>query len=510
MRRQSRGRKGRHMKNVLEYLEKTAGAFPRKTGFTDHIREVTFVEAEENAKRIASSVISAGTGRPVAVMIDRSVACIEAMMGAVYGGCFYTVIDIHSPENRIKEIMRTLSPAAVIACRETEQMAGRVYKGGNIIVYEEAVKSETDEEAIGNIRKDMIDTDPLYILFTSGSSGAPKGTVVSHRSVMNYTEWVSGEFGFDENTSFGSQTPLYFSMSVTDLFSTLKCGGTFHIIPREYFAFPMKLIEVMNRRRVNTIYWVPSAMALLSNWDAFAYDKPSYLQKVLFAGEVMPVKHLNYWMDHLPDCMYANLFGPTETTDICTFYVVDRRFRDNETLPIGKACDNCSVTVLTEEGREAGTGETGELLVRGSFLADGYYNDMKRTEKAFVQNPLNDKYPEKVYRTGDLVRKNERGELTYAGRKDLQMKRMGYRIEAGEIEAAAAAVQGVRSAAAVQGEDGRIILIYEGACEDTETVRKKAEAMLPPYMMPDRVVRVESMPYNSNGKIDRRSLREII
>ena len=135
---------------------------------------------------------------------------------------------------------------------------------------------------------------------------------------------------------------------------------------------------------------------------------------------------------------------------------------------------------------------------------------MKRTEKAFVQNPLNDKYPEKVYRTGDLVRKNERGELTYAGRKDLQMKRMGYRIEAGEIEAAAAAVQGVRSAAAVQGEGGRIILIYEGACEDTETVRKKAEAMLPPYMMPDRVVRVESMPYNSNGKIDRRSLREII
>ena len=170
---------------------------------------------------------------------------------------------------------------------------------------------------------------------------------------------------------------------------------------------------------------------------------PQYLRTVLFAGEVMPVKHLNYWRKFLPDCTYANLFGPTETTDICTFYRVDRIFENDESLPIGKACDNCSVLLLTDDGREALPGEEGELIVRGSFLADGYYNDPEKTAAAFPQNPLNKAYPERVYRTGDIARLNEKGEFIYISRKDFQIKRSGYRIELGEIEAAVGSLDGV-------------------------------------------------------------------
>ena len=252
-------------------------------------------------------------------------------------------------------------------------------------------------------------------------------------------------------------------MSVTDLFSTVKCGGTYNIIPKEYFSFPVKLIEYINDRKINTLYWVPSALGIAFNWNLFEYIAPQYIQTVLFAGEVMPSKYLNYWKKYLPHCTFANLFGPTETTDICTFYVVDRDFSDDEAIPIGRSCDNCDVMLIKDDGTPALPGEEGEMMVRGSFLADGYYNDDKKTVSAFIQNPLNDKYPEKVYRTGDIARLNEKGEFIYINRRDFQIKRMGYRIELGEIETAANSLCGVISAAAVyEQKKEKIILIYEG------------------------------------------------
>lgn len=222
----------------------------------------------------------------------------------------------------------------------------------------------------------------------------------------------------------------------------------------------------------------------------------------------MPVKHLNYWRRYLPDCLYANLFGPTETTDICSFYVVDRNFADSDSLPIGRACDNCDTFLLTEEGTRASrTGEEGEIVVRGSFLADGYYNEPEKTAAVFTQNPLNTAFPERIYRTGDLARLNEKGEFIYISRKDFQIKRMGYRIELGEIEAAAGSIEKVKSAAALYDADtGRILVIYEGSIKDTDEVLQQTADKVPPYMRPDEVIRIKQMPYNANGKIDRQRL----
>ncbi len=497
------------MKNILEFLEMSASKYPGKIGFTDADRKASFEQVMDNAKRIAASLKRYDRNSPIAIMTDRNVKCIEAMFGSVYAGCFYTVIDVHSPMSRICKIFNTLKPRAVITDNTFLDMARGIFSDDDIVVYESAINDMPDEIFISRVRKEMIDTDPLYVLFTSGSTGLPKGAVLSHRSVISYINWVSTEFGFDETTSFGSQTPLYFSMSVTDLYSAIKCGGVYNIIPKSCFAFPVKLIEYINQRKVNTIYWVPSALSIVSNWNVFEYVMPEYLRTVLFAGEVMPVRHLNYWRRFLPVCTFANLFGPTETTDICTFYVVDRKFRDHESLPIGKACDNCGVSLLTEDGRKALPGEEGEIVVRGSFLADGYYNDPEKTDAAFPQNPLNDSYPERVYRTGDLARFNKNGELIYISRKDFQIKRMGYRIELGEIESAAFSVEGIKSSAAVYDTRGdRLLLIYEGKPQGTQNIFSALKDRLPAYMLPDETIRIKNMPYNANGKIDRAKLTQ--
>ena len=502
------------MKNILEYLEHTAENHPDKIGFTDEQRDVTFSDLMQNAQRIAGSLARIGCRKPVAVLIDRNVRCIEAMFAAVYAGNFYVVIDVHSPETRIHSILETLHPAAIITDNEwlplAKKLAGASF-AEMIILYEDAVLREINRDHLMRIRGQMIDTDPLYVLFTSGSSGMPKGTVLSHRSVISYTTWVSEQFEFGADTVFGSQTPLYFSMSVTDLFSTIKCGSTYHMIPKTYFTFPIKLVAFLNERKINTIYWVPSAMNMIANFKALDEHRLPFLKTVLFAGEAMPTKQLNYWRRHLSaDTLYANLFGPTETTDIAAYYIIDRDFRDDEPIPIGHACRNCDVFVLKEDDTLAGADEEGELCVRGSFLASGYYDNPEKTGEVFVQNPLNTHYRDMIYKTGDLVKYNDRGELVYITRKDFQIKHQGYRIELGEIETAVSAVSRVHECACIYDLERKLIIIYcSGQNLTSKDILLGVRDRLPKYMLPNKMFFLENMPHNANGKIDKKMLQKI-
>lgn len=496
------------MKNILTFFEATVEKYPNKIGFSDDKTEQTFAQTMDMAKRIGTVLSQYGKNRPVAIVIDRNCRCINAMLGVLYAGCFYTVMDVHSPSDRIGHILDALGDCILIADRETASLAKEVGNGRQILAYEDLIAGEIHEETLSDIRDGLIDMDIAYILFTSGSTGIPKGAVISHRALISYINWVTEAFQFDETTVFGSQTPLYFSMSVTDFYSTIKCGCTYHIIPKPYFSFPVMLIDYMNDRKVNTIYWVPTAISILSNWKAFDVKKPLYLKTVLFAGEVMPTKQLNYWIRNLePDIVYANLFGPTETTDICTYYVLDRPFADSDSIPIGVHCDNCSTLIIKEDGTEAAIGETGELYVRTSFMAEGYYHNPEKTAAAFVQNPLNKAYPERVYRTGDLVRMDERGQIQYVSRIDFQIKRSGYRIELGEIEAAANSVDKVKSCACVYAKaHDCLALFYEGGPKDPAAVQEAVRAKVPVYMLPDKILRMKEMPKNANGKIDRKKL----
>ena len=232
------------------------------------------------------------------------------------------------------------------------------------------------------------------------------------------------------------------------------------------------------------------------------------MKRVYFCGEVMPCKQLNIWRRALPDAAYCNMYGPTEATDACTYYLVDKPFADTDDLPIGKPCRNTGVLLLTEDGREAALGEAGELCVRGTGLALGYYNDPERTAAVFTQNPLNAAFPETIYHTGDLARYDERGDLRYIGRKDFQIKHLGYRIELGEIEAAVNTVPGVDRGCCLHDPERDVILCYyEGATEPAD-LAAQLKAKLSPYMLPNHCERLPALPHTLNGKVDRVALRE--
>lgn len=497
------------MKSVTEYLDHSAALYPDKTAIVDQYRSITFQGLREEALHIASYIIHHFQlwHRPICFYLDKSASCISAMMGIAYSGNFYTPIDTKMPQARIQKILETLESPVILT---DKAHLGKVKAfTENVFCLEDALHESCKESEVYDKIDKIIDTDVLYVLFTSGSTGTPKGVIIGHRSVIDYINWVTETFQIDEKTAFGNQAPFYFDNSILDIYSMLKTGATMYIIPQMYFAFPIKLLEYMQKNLINTIFWVPSALCLVANLKALPKRHVDSLKKVLFCGEVMPNKQLNQWRREYPDALYGNLYGPTEITDVCAAYIVDREFRDDEALPMGEACRNTEIFLLDENDQLVDVPEKeGELCVRGTCLAYGYYNNPAKTKAAFVQNPLNHCYPEMIYRTGDLVKYNNRGELVYICRKDYQIKLMGHRIELGEIETAASSVAGVSQNCCVfDDQHQKIIMFYTGSVEEKE-LSAALKGMIPDYMIPSKFIRLKIMPLNLNGKMDRVLLKQ--
>ena len=491
-------------RNVIDYLKDSVKKYPDKIALIDERRNFTFRELDDEAQKIAL-LINKRCGKvknmPIAVYMEKSVECIAAFLGIIYSGNFYTPLDIKSPKERINKIIDVLHPIALIYnLEEPFQLKGE-WKG---ISYKN-IQEVVIDESINELHKSILDVDPLYVLFTSGSTGQPKGVVISHKSVIDYTEWLFDKFGFDQETIFGEQAPFYFDNSILDIYSTLKNGSTMVVIPEKLFMFPYQLLEFINKYKINTLFWVPSALVGVANSGCLGKVYMKNLKMILFCGEIMPNKQLNVWRNYYPNILYANLYGPTEITDVCTYYIVDRAFRDDDILPIGYACGNTEILVLNEKDRLVGKDEIGELCVRGTCLAAGYFGDAEKTEKVFVQNPLNSKYRDIIYRTGDLVKYNEYGEIVYICRKDFQIKHQGHRIELGEIEVISSASEGVNQSCALYDEIEKKIILFctveQGVTE--KQIYKSLSTKIPKYMLPSIIRIIDKMPLNINGKIDR-------
>lgn len=501
------------IKNILQLLEDTSARCPDKIALKDENRSFSFQQYLSKAKSIGSFLnnnLALTYSRPIIVMVDRRVEPLIAFMGIVYSGNFYVPMDNRTPIERLKNIASVLNPLAVIGFNEKErELFSDIDAELPFYFYEDIADVQVDEISLKKIRDNAIDVDPVYAIFTSGSTGVPKAVGISHKSVLDFSSWLIETFSFDENDVIGNQTPFYFDASVKDIYISLKTGATFVIVPPKCFLFPKLLVETLNENQVSTILWATSAVVLTAKSGILEESELPSLKRIFFAGEAMYGKHLNIWKKHLPNCMYINLYGPTEVTVDSTYYIVDRDFKDNEVIPIGKNCDNKQLFLLDDNNEVLMGNVEGELAVRGTGVALGYYNNKVQTDQVFIQNPLHNHYRDLIYKTGDYVRRNNRGEIEFIGRKDFQVKHMGNRIELGEIEAAVYGMAEVKHAACVyHTSQEKIVLFYAADAEiEPKHFLKELSGSLPKYMFPNRFVHLEQMPLNANGKVDKKTIK---
>lgn len=497
-------------RNVLEYLENTVEKFPEKIAFADGMTALSFRELEERAMRLGTNLAARSLFRkPVIVYMKKSPAILAAFFGVVYSGAFYVPVDEEMPKRRIELILESTKTGYMICDETTEKEARTLDFKGEILLYSDCLTTDIDESVLGKIRERVLDVDPVYVFYTSGSTGVPKGVVGCHRGIIDYTEQLSEVLGFDESCIFANQTPMYWDASMKEIYGTLKHGATTYLVPKELFMFPVKLVEYLNEYRINTICWVVSALVMISAFGTFDLVKPEYLRLVAFCGEVFPVKQFNKWKSQLPDVDFYNLYGPTEATGVSTYYHADRFFDEKETIPIGKPFANTQILLLNEKGERVETGKVGEICVRGSGVSLGYFGDREKTNQVFVQNPEHDSYRDIIYRTGDLARMDDEGNLVFVSRLDSQIKHMGHRIELGEIEADVNAVEGVEQCCCIYSKEKNKIVLYYTGVRDKAGLTRELKGRLPRYMLPNAICQLEAMPHTINGKIDRMKLQKI-
>lgn len=483
------------IRNVLIWLENTAREHPDTVAFEDDQDRLTYGELLRRAREIGSYLAGVTKAQtPVLILMEKSPSCIAAMMGAVYAGCFYTPVDPAMPQSRLQLINDVLQPACIL-CEEKYLAAAKELAQGVPVFVTQEIPCAVNEKRLLDIRKGHVDNDLLYVLFTSGSTGVPKGVAITHRSVVDFIDWAVPTLSIDAECKFGNQAPLYFDNSVLDIYCAICAGACVHFIPKRYFTFPAKMPEYLKNAEVNTLFWVPSALTGVA-LSGLCEENAPRLRKVLFCGEVMPCRTLNAWKKAAPDALFVNMYGPTEITDVCMYFIIDREFADDDVLPIGFPCENTRIYLIDEE-----------ICVGGTCLSPGYYRAMEKTRQVFVQNPLREEIQEIIYRTGDLGRYNERGEMMFIGRKDSQIKRHGYRIELGEIESALCSLAEVDDGCCLfDAAQEKIVCFHTGGTEEKQ-LKKLLKTKLPKYMLPDVFISKDALPKTGNGKTDRVQLK---
>ena len=500
---------------VLDLFDRTAEKYPDNTAVIQEERSVSYGELKELSQRIGSSLFLYLEGRvqkPVSIFMEKGIECLSSMLGIMYSGNIYVPMDVKTPEERLRSILGTLKSSIIICMERDRKRLSDMGFGDELLVYEDIISGsgyEREGEGLNSVRKNMTDMDLMYVLFTSGSTGIPKGVAIRHRSVLDYVDAYVDDVGVSPEDILGNQTPFYADMSLKDIYMAFSVGAAVCIIPQTYFMSPKKLLNYLNDKKVTSIAWVPTAYQIVASFKALDIVRPEYLRTFVFSGESMQISVFEYWRKYYPDGDFIQNYGPTEITGACTSYHVKGDVPEEGFIPIGRPYRNTGILLLDEKGgiiKDKDTDAAGEICVYGSCLAAGYYNNRERTDEVFVRNPL---YPETVslmYKTGDIGRWDGDGNLVFVSRKDYQIKHGGRRIELGEIEAAADSIDEISMCCAVQNRDKDELVLYYSGDIDKDSIKEHLGQRLPKYMIPVRYEKRDTLPILPNGKLDRKTV----
>lgn len=521
---------------LQDWVTQQAELRPDATAVVFGGEKLSYGQLEKSSNQLAYTLREAGCrkGDRVCILMPKSPAAIVSMIGILKAGCMHVPIDTGSPAVRIRQVLDSCENRWILAAGGSgalleEILADERLRAGISVGWmeESAPASKQIQPAFcgadlgvapsSALPRQCTGQDGSHILFTSGSTGVPKGVVITHDNVVAFVGWALKHFGIDHTDRFSGHTPFHFDLSTFDIFGGLTAGAQLHLVPSETALVPPKLAEFIRTSELTQWFSVPSVLNYLAKFNTVRHNDFPSLRRVLWCGEVLPTPALIYWMERLPRVRFTNLYGPTEATIASSYHDVSACPQDPKAaIPIGKGCDGEELLVLDEKLQPAAPREIGDLYIAGAGLSPGYWRDEEKTASVFLQDARNPGSGARLYRTGDLAWQDEAGVVYFVGRADSQIKVRGYRIELGEIETALNSVGKLQECAvvAIQTESfggWMICCAYagRGGAEVTpNSLREHLKKLVPSYMFPVRWMSYDVLPKNSNGKIDRPRLKE--
>lgn len=505
--------------SLLALLKQSAEQVPDRTAVVEPAgASITYRQLDIASSALASQMPQC-RGDRVGVLAHKSIDTVVGLWGAMRTGGTYVPLDPTAPAARSAYIASDCQMRVLLASSAMSGVIDAIrhaVPGIDVILLDGVHRLDAGEPP--GPGPPVNTKDLAYVLYTSGSTGVPKGVMVSHGAALGFVDWALETVRVQPTDVLSNHAPFHFDLSTFDLFAAAAAGAAVVLLDEETARLPAALADCIERHRISVWYSVPGVLRRLVRGGLLAGRDLSALRCVLFAGEVYPAEELRALQAALPTTIrLLNLYGPTET-NVCTFWEVPTAHTwHHDAVPIGIDCASCQGVVVDEALRPVADGSPGELLVRGSTLMSGYWGDPARTAASFVDNFLQPHLGDRFFRTGDLVSVDAAGDYRFHGRRDHMVKIRGYRVEIGEVEAALHRVAGVGEAAVVTADRTHggvserelvafVVLVGAEPATSPDQIRTQLARELPKYMLPAELYTVSALPMTSSGKVDRQAL----